>query len=508
MIATAIEPPALHYEVKREHSMPHDMRKALCEFSQQYPAFNALSVIVDSLRQKDYNRLDASQTVYLDYTGSSLYGTSQISLHTALLTNTVYGNPHSDNPASALSSHAVEEARKDVLKYFNADPEEYAVIFTPNATGALRLVGESYPFVRESTLLLTFDCHNSVNGIREFARSKGSNIRYIPIKRSNLRLDVMVVSGYLDKMSAGVPNLFAYPAESNFSGVQHPLEFIAQAQQKGWDVLLDAAAFVPANKLDLSLWHPDFVTISFYKMFGYPTGVGCLIAKHSALSKLKRPWFAGGTVDAVSVNGDGYYYHEDCSAFEDGTLNFLSIAAVPIGLQHIRRVGITAIHDRVAMLTDWLLKKLSSLRHSNGVPVLRLYGPSNVRMRGGIVSMNFQDPDGIVIDPGIVEHEAAEAHISIRAGCFCNPGSIETINNLSVKDLYQFFHHTEPMSFEDYVAFFPGKTMGAVRVSLGIASNFADVYAFVRFAETFIDRYMQELERSCHNMKSTCRSSC
>ena len=69
-------------------------------------------------------------------------------------------------------------------------------------------------------------------------------------------------------------NLFAYPAQSNFSGVQHPLDWIAQAQAHGWDVLLDAAAFVPTNQLDLSRWQPDFVPLSFYKMFGYPTGVG------------------------------------------------------------------------------------------------------------------------------------------------------------------------------------------------------------------------------------------
>jgi selenocysteine lyase/cysteine desulfurase len=507
MIATAIEPPALHYEAKNEDLKLNDIKKAFHEFSVQYPAFNALSII-DDLRQKDYQRLDKLNHIYLDYTGSGLYGASQINKYTTLLLKGVYGNPHSDNPASALSSSLVEEARKKVLEYFNADPDEYAVIFTQNATGALKLVGESYPFTRESTFLLTFDCHNSVNGIREFARAKGAGIRYIPIKKSNLRLNDMVVAGHLAQVRKGVPNLFAYPAESNFSGVQHPLDFIAKAQEQGWDVLLDAAAFVPTNDLDLSKWHPDFVSISFYKMFGYPTGVGCLIAKHSALAKLKRPWFAGGTVDAVSINGDGCYYHEGYSAFEDGTLNFLGIAGIPIGLQHLKSVGIKNIHDRIAMLTDWLVKQLSELRHSNGTPLLRLYGPLNVRMRGGIVSMNFQDPDGKVIDPTIIETEASKARISIRAGCFCNPGSVETINNLSVQDLYQFFHCSTYMCFEDYVAAFPDKTMGAIRVSLGIVSDFADVYTFVQFAKTFIDRHLDEHMRSCCNIRRICRSSC
>ena len=48
----------------------------------------------------------------------------------------------------------------------------------------------------------------------------------------------------------------------------------------------------PTNRLDLSEVKPDFVTVSFYKMFGYPTGVGCLLIRNTVLGKLQRPWFA------------------------------------------------------------------------------------------------------------------------------------------------------------------------------------------------------------------------
>jgi molybdenum cofactor sulfurtransferase len=88
-------------------------------------------------------------------------------------------------------------------------------------------------------------------------------------------------------------NLLAYPAQSNFSGVQHPLALVAEAQALGWDVLLDCAAFAPTNELRLDLVKPDFVPLSFYKLFGYPTGAGALIARRTALARLRRPWFAG-----------------------------------------------------------------------------------------------------------------------------------------------------------------------------------------------------------------------
>ena len=51
----------------------------------------------------------------------------------------------------------MEQARTAVLEYFNADPAEYAVVFTPNATGACRLVGEAFPFRKRSRLVLPLD---------------------------------------------------------------------------------------------------------------------------------------------------------------------------------------------------------------------------------------------------------------------------------------------------------------------------------------------------------------
>ena len=224
------------------------------------------------LRRTEFARLDETGHVYLDYTGAGLYAESQLDEHLALLRAGVFGNPHSVNPTSTAMTELVEQARAAVLAFFRASPDEYVVIFTPNATGALRLVGEAYPFCTGDRFLLTFDNHNSVNGMREFARARGAETTYVPSESPDLRVDDQVLSRYLTEVGGDHHNLFAYPAQSNFSGVQHPLEWIEQAHEHGWDVLLDAAAFVPTNRLDLSRWHPDFVCLSFYKMFGWPTG--------------------------------------------------------------------------------------------------------------------------------------------------------------------------------------------------------------------------------------------
>src|SRR3954467_517082 len=98
-----------------------------------------------ALRRREYGRLDRGGQVYLDYTGAGLYAESQLSEHFELLRAGVFGNPHSANPTSAVTTELVEAARAAVLDFFNAPAGEYVAIFTPNATGALRLVGEAYP---------------------------------------------------------------------------------------------------------------------------------------------------------------------------------------------------------------------------------------------------------------------------------------------------------------------------------------------------------------------------
>src|SRR5439155_9234650 len=101
------------------------------------PTFDATQSL-DRLRATEYARLDAQQHVYLDYTGGGLYAECQVREHLELLCSHVFGNPHSTNPASQAMTTLVDRARRFVLSYFHASLEEYVVIFTPNASGALK----------------------------------------------------------------------------------------------------------------------------------------------------------------------------------------------------------------------------------------------------------------------------------------------------------------------------------------------------------------------------------
>ena len=452
-------------------------------FLKAYPAYPTTHII-DDLRANEYARLDIGGHIYLDYTGGGLYAESQLRRHNKLLAEHVFGNPHSSNPTSQAATILVEHAREYVLKFFNADPDEYLAIFTSNASGALKLVGESYPFPK-GRYLLTFDNHNSVNGIREFAHLRGAQVTYIPIALPDMRIDDSQLNRELEQPSKRGHNLFAYPAQSNFSSVQHPLDWIEKAHQHGWDVLLDAAAFVPTNKLDLRVIKPDFVPISFYKMFGYPTGLGALIARKEALAKLHRPWFAGGTITVASVQGDKYYMANGASAFEDGTIDYLNIPAVEIGLKHIESIGYDVIHERVHALTGWLLDNLTSMKHSNGMRLAHVYGPTTMDERGGAVTVNFYDPNNNALDHRFIEQQANEANISLRTGCFCNPGAGEVALEISRVELDVCFTqpgHEDRLTVDDFRSCIDGKSSGAVRISVGMVTNFNDIQGFLAFA--------------------------
>ncbi len=443
---------------------------------------------LDRLRAEEYDYLDRDGHVYLDYTGSGLASRSQLRAHHDRLSAGLFGNPHSENPPSVASTLLVEAARRAVLEYLHAAPEEYVVVFTPNATGACRLVGEGYPFAPDAELILTTDNHNSVNGLREFARSGQARITKIPFLDNDLRVDEKALAEALRATGGRSARLLAYPAQSNFTGVQHPLDWVSLAQAHGCHVLLDAAAYLPTNPLRLDQVKPDFVAISWYKVFGYPTGIGCLVARREALARLHRPWFSGGTIVAVSVEADWHWLNDDETAFEDGTLNFLSIPDVQVGLSWVSSVGVEVIQRRVRHLTADLLRRLQQLQHRNEQPLVRIYGPQDTDRRGGTVALNLLDPQGIPVDERLVAIESAAAAISLRTGCFCNPGAGEGAFEITGGRLAG-SSGWGVRTVDEYLDRMDLPTGGAVRVSLGLASNQADVDRLIDFVErTYRDR--------------------
>lgn len=419
-------------------------------------------VDVRTLRQREFSRLDASGTSYLDYAGAALYPASIVRRDARRLQRRIFGNPHSENAPSRASTEVMEEARAQTLQFFGANPREYDVVFTANASGAMRILAEAFPFGVGSRLVLTADNHNSVNGLRVPAVEQGAEVQYVP-----LDADLRAANPRPFLRRAVAPSLFAYPAQSNFSGVRHPLRWVKDAHAQGYHVLLDAAAFVSSSPLSLADVRADFVAISYYKLFGYPTGVGALLLRHDALAVLRRRYFAGGTVEFVAVQNDRFRLRNGAASFEDGTPPFLAMPAVCDGLRWLTRIGMEKIQQHVGGLTAAMLDRLVSLGDR-----VRIYGPVDTQDRGGIIAFNLCDGDR-VIDYEIVEAAARERGIAIRGGCFCNPGAAEHAFGFRADRARECLRG--PFSIPRFRACMDGAPVGALRASLGVATTTDDL---------------------------------
>lgn len=236
--------------------------------------------------------------------------------------NNVYMNPHSDK----YTKDCIEHIRCMILKHFNTDPSNYTVVFTSGTTQSLKLIVESFEFDSEESdeknhgsFIYLRENHTSVLGLRELARDKNADI--INLSHDDFLTAVNTcqkkLQSWRDKFKSKreANTLFVYPAQSNFNGFKYPIDCIGHLKSgclnnhlkknlckinANWYVLLDAASYVSTSRLDLSKTQPDFVCLSFYKIFGYPTGLGAILVKNSSQGVLnQKKYFGGGTVDIV-----------------------------------------------------------------------------------------------------------------------------------------------------------------------------------------------------------------
>lgn len=474
---------------------------------------------IDELRAAEFKRLEGM--VYLDHAGATLYSEAQMADVATDLMSHVYGNPHSQNDSSMATSDIVTSVRHQVLKYFNASPRDYKCIFTSGATAALKLVGECFPWSRDSCYMYTMENHNSVLGIREYALSKGATVSAVDVeevvdpsknhesdslfkvsKHSNQRRgDDLLLHNYqngsLKAISGNNLNLFALPSECNFSGHKFNLSLVKlikegkfmdfSSQQRGqWMVLIDAAKGCTTEPPNLTLYPADFVVCSFYKIFGYPTGLGALIVKNEAASLLNKTYFSGGTVAASIADIDFVQKRKDIEqALEDGTISFLSISSLRYGFKIIDMLTVSAIARHTASLATYVRNKMLELKHSNEKNVCIIYGQSskaNYLKMGPTITFNLKREDGTWFGYREVEKLASLSGIHLRTGCFCNPGACAKYVGLSHSDLVSNFEAGHVCWDDNDVI--NGKPTGAVRISFGYMSTYEDAEEFLKFLQS------------------------
>ncbi|XP_077469060.1 molybdenum cofactor sulfurase isoform X1 [Stigmatopora argus] len=459
---------------------------------------------LEDVLEAEFTRIKG--TVYLDHAATTLYPESLVRSYCLDISRNVYGNPHSHNPSSRLTHETVERVRYRILQHFNTTPEEYSVIFTSGCTAAIKLVAEAFPWRSRteseagSHFCYFTDNHTSVVGIRGLTSNRGVvSLPVFPEEVENRAKDKAQGEDTLCQ----TPHLFCYPAQSNFSGRKYPLSHVKGIQARRlypacnhggqWFVLLDAASLVSCSPLNLRDCPADFIPVSFYKIFGFPTGLGALLVHNNSAGILKKAYFGGGTASAY-LSGEDYYVQAAnlSDRFEDGTVSFLDIIALNHSFEALYRItgGIQNIQQHTFGLARYTYILLSSLCHGNGRPVAQMYvqgqfdSPST---QGAILNFNLIDSHGDIIGYSQVDRMACLFNIHVRTGCFCNTGACQSflgITNQQMKRNLEAGHVCG-----DTIDMVDGQPTGSVRVSFGYMSTFDDCQKFLSFvAECFVKK--------------------
>ncbi|XP_065222497.1 molybdenum cofactor sulfurase 3 [Planococcus citri] len=448
--------------------------------------------------KSEFSRL--KDICYLDHAATTLYSDVQIEAVVDDLKNNLYGNPHSLNLSSKYCHDSVDQIRFRILSHFGTTPNEYSVIFTSGATSALKSVVDWFQWSdfeskddEDSHFVYTQDNHTSVLGLREILDHR------VRVRCLNHLESFDVLNQNCDGESISKPelsrennSLFVYPAQCNFSGCKYPLEWIENVRKGAldsivsnpsrrhrWFCLLDAAAYTSC-KLDLNTWKPDFVTVSFHKIFGYPTGLGALLVKNSSAWVMNNKSYYGGGTVLIAMSSTKFHVkkptlHERC---EDGTINYQAVLSLRHGFDTMYRIGgsMDQISKYTFSLTRYLHRRLTTLHHSNGKPVVVLYRDtdySESSVQGNIVNFNLLRSNGEYIGYAEVLNIANLHNIHLRTGCFCNPGACQRHLNLSDEQLKINFQKGHTCA--DNIDLIDGLPTGSVRVSLGYMSDKHDV---------------------------------
>ncbi|XP_011702725.1 PREDICTED: molybdenum cofactor sulfurase 3 [Wasmannia auropunctata] len=449
---------------------------------------------------------------YVDHAGATLYSDTQIRNVSADLHSSLYANPHSLGIGSSSTQDIIERTRYRILSHFNTNPDEYSVIFTSGATASLKIVAESFRFrtsenngtakmsPHSGSFVYMQDNHTSVLGMRDVVAARGADVVCLGHDQAFQVLSQPSPPRDPDEKRCG-NSLFVYSAQCNFSGLKYPLGWIGDAQAGAlsafanepstrWYVLLDAAGFVSTNNLDLSVFKPDFVCLSFYKMFGYPTGIGALLVRNASADVLEKIYYGGGTVD-VALSSERFHRKRQvlCQKFEDGTVPFLSIASLQYGFEILTKLTMDQISKHVLSLAKTLHHCLLTLHHCNGKPAVKLYSDSDYEDRssqGGIVTFNLIRSNGEYVGYMEVVNMAALFKIHLRTGCFCNPGACQRHLSLSPREILQ--NYEAGYTCGGAADLMNGKPTGAVRISFGYMSTIKDVQTvLLMITKCFID---------------------
>jgi cysteine desulfurase / selenocysteine lyase len=300
-----------------------------------------------------------------------------------------------------------EKTREKVAKFINARSTE-EIVFTRNATEALNLVayswGRSNVNNGDTIVITEIEHHSNIVPWQILTSEKRAKLEYVGTDDNGyLKLEEFIK--YLDSKKKEV-KLVSVSHMSNVLGTIIPVnDIINMSHEKGIPVLVDGAQSVPHMPVDVQKMDCDFMAFSAHKMLG-PTGVGILYVKKEILEKM--PPFIGGGDMIKEVHKYETRYNDLPYKFEGGTPNIADVIGFAAAIDYLNKIGMDKVREHEVELTGYALDKITRVK---GVT---LYGPRNVKDRGGVISFNIGD-----IHPHDLATIMNDHGVAIRSGHHC-----------------------------------------------------------------------------------------
>jgi cysteine desulfurase/selenocysteine lyase len=303
------------------------------------------------------------------------------------------------------ATDAYELTREKVCRFINATSTE-EIIFTRNATEAINLVAYSWgrKNIKEGDIIILSEQehHSNIVPWQILAKEKNAEIKFLKINETgNLNLDELEF--YLNNNNI---KLISLCHMSNALGNIVPIDqIIDMVHGYGLPILVDGAQSVPHIKTDVTSLDCDFLAFSAHKMLG-PTGVGILYTKKNILEEMD-PFICGGDM-IKEVHKENTSFNDLPYRFEAGTPNIADVIGFSAAIDYLNEIGMDNIRNHEIDITKYALKRMSELKQ------IKLYGDTDIRNRGGIISFNLGD-----IHPHDLATILNDHGIAIRSGHHC-----------------------------------------------------------------------------------------
>ncbi|CAN0841510.1 Molybdenum cofactor sulfurase [Linum grandiflorum] len=464
------------------HESLPSLNESFTKFTESFPRYLETKE-ADRIRAEEYSHLSVSNHVCLDYVGNGLFSSrrqQKIKIHPSVASTSSTESTEAENPFFELShksvislkseiQHGIPESefgsrlKNRVMSFMNISDEEYGVVYTANESSAFKLLADCYPFETNRNLLTVYDHENdAVEAMAKSAQKKGARVSSAEFTWPELKIQTEKLQRKITRKKRKQSGLFVFPAKSRVTGARYSYLWMNSARENGWHVLLDASALVPKEMetLGLSLFEPDFIICSFFKVFGEnPSGFACLIVRKSIAALTNSDLKPSSIVELNSSSNSEFEFR---------------------GLDHADQLGLIVISYRLRLLMNWLVNSLLQLRHpssssggvdgnNNNVPLVMVYGPGVEFDRGTAVGFNVFDWRGEMVDPAMVQKLAGRSGISVGCGCLKNVAAAE--------------------KEED-----GGGGVKMVTAAIGLVTDFEDVYRVWGFVARFLDADFVEKE--------------